>query len=90
MAVPFEIEFRWKELVIYSEGEHGVVFDSGWGVRPLVTTVPDASTWNRVIPAWRVGRHDEVIARLRQHPLHVLVEERDDSATERVLETVSR
>jgi hypothetical protein len=61
----YEIEFRWKEAVIYWEGSRGVAFPGGWGVDPLVTLVPDSVTWDRKVPAWLRGRHDEVVARLR-------------------------
>jgi hypothetical protein len=38
----FEIEFQWKEVVIYWEGTRGWAFPGGWGVRPVITIVPDA------------------------------------------------
>ena len=69
-----EIEFRWKEEVIYREGSRGVVFDGAWGASPLVTIVPDATTWDRVVPAWLRGRHAEVVARLRAYRNHVVRE----------------
>ena len=76
----FEIEFRWKEEVIYWEGTRGCVFLGGWGVDPPVTIVPDDATWDRAVPGWLHGRHDEVVARLRARAGHVVQEERDDSA----------
>ena len=76
----FQIEFRWKEEVIYWEGGRGVVFPGGWGVDLPVTIVPDASTWDRAVPAWLRGRRDEVVQRLRDQPNHVVREQRDDSA----------
>ena len=76
----FEIEFRWKEEVIYWEGSCGVVFPGGWGVDPVETFVPDAATWDRAVPGWLRGRHDEVVERLRADGRHVVREERDDSA----------
>jgi hypothetical protein len=76
----FEIEFRWKEEVVYWEGSRGVVFPGGWGVAPVVTLVPDGSTWDRAVPSWLAGRHDEVVARLRADSRHTVQEERDDSA----------
>lgn len=27
----YRIEFRWKEQVIYWEGDSGFIFDGGWG-----------------------------------------------------------
>jgi hypothetical protein len=56
-----EVEFRWKEVVVYWEGERGFTFDGGWGVDPLVTYVPDEATWDRVVPVWLKGRRTEVI-----------------------------
>jgi len=76
----YEIEFRWKEEVIYWEGSRGAVFPGAWGVEPLVTIVPDEATWDRVVPSWLRGRREEVLARLRAQPGHVVHEERDDSA----------
>jgi hypothetical protein len=86
----YEIEFRWKEEVIYWEGSRGVVFPGGWGVDPVVTIVPDSITWDRKVPAWLRGRHDEVVARLRGHHSHVVHEQRDDSKTIQPLDEVTR
>jgi hypothetical protein len=86
----YEVEFRWKEEVIYWEGARGVVCDGAWGVDPLVTIVPDPTTWDRKTPAWLHGRHDEIVARLRAHPGHVVREERDDSKFVRPLPEVAR
>jgi hypothetical protein len=77
----YEIEFRWKEEVIYWEGTRGCFFPGGWGVNPPVTIVPDADTWDRAVPAFLRERHDEVVARLRADPRHVVKEEHDDSKT---------
>ena len=77
----YEIEFRWKEQVIYWEGSRGCVFPSGWGVDPLVTMVPGADTWDRAVPGFLRGRHDEVSARLRSDTRHIVKEEHDDSKT---------
>lgn len=80
MPMPdYEIEFRWKEEVVYWEGERGAVFPGGWGVDPPVTIVPDATTWDRAVPEWLRGRRDEVVQRLRDQPDHVVKEQRDDS-----------
>lgn len=68
MSHDFEVEFRWKEQVIYWEGHCGSVFEGGWGVDPVVTVVPDASTWDQVVPDWLRGRRDEVCERLRSQP----------------------
>jgi hypothetical protein len=79
-AAVYEIQFRWKEEVIYWEGSRGCVFPGGWGVTPLVTIVPDAQTWDRAVPSWLHGRHDEVVDRMRADKRHVVKEERDDAA----------
>ena len=90
MPDDFEIEFRWKELVIYWEGSRGVVFPGGWGVSPKVTIIPDTTTWDRRVPSWLRGRYTEVVARLRDCPDHVVCEERDDSHEPKMLEEVTR
>ena len=64
----YDIEFRWKEQVVYWEGNRGCVFEGGWGVDPVVTVVPDASTCDRVVPKWLRGRQAEVCERLRSRP----------------------
>lgn len=86
----YEIEFRWKELVIYWEGSRGAVFQGGWGVEPMVTVVPDSVTWDRVVPEWLRGRHEEVVARLRADDRHVVHEERDDSLHARAFDELAR
>lgn len=70
-----EVEFRWKEEIIYWDGERGFVFDGGWGVEPSVTYVPDEERWDQVVPTWLRGRRTEVIDRLRLEPGHIV---RDD------------
>jgi len=74
--VPWSIEFRWKEEVVYWEGDRGCIFQAGWGVTPGVTYVPDAASWDEVVPVWLVGRRDEIVTRLRGDSNHV-VEEAD-------------
>ena len=70
----YRIEFRWKEQVIYWEGDSGFIFDGGWGVRPPVTYVPDLGTWDSIVPEWLKGRHDEVVGHLRERRDHEVVE----------------
>ena len=76
-APPYRIEFRWKEQVIYWEGGRGCVFDGAWGVDPPWTVVPNADTWDAVVPEWLAGRHDEVVERLRAEPNHDVKETPD-------------
>lgn len=90
MPDDFEIEFRWKEEVIYWEGSRGVVFPSGWGVSPAVTITPDAATWDMRVPIWLRGRYAQVVARLHTCPDHVVREERDDSHEVKLLHEVTR
>jgi hypothetical protein len=72
----FRIELRWKEEVRYWEGNRGVVFPAGWGVKPPVLYVPLRS-WDESVSSWLRGRRDEVVERLRRHREHT-VEETDD------------
>jgi len=72
-----EIEFRWKEMVIYWEGSYGFVFDGGWGVSPPITYVPDGDHWDDVVPGWMRGRRSEIVDRLRAHPGHLVAEVAD-------------
>lgn len=60
----FEVEFRWKEEIVYWEGPDGFLFDGGWGVSPAVTYVPAAALWSEVMPDWLRERRDVVVARL--------------------------
>jgi hypothetical protein len=87
---PYEIEFQWKERVVYWEASRGVVFQGGWGVEPFSTLVPDAATWDRCVPDWLIGRHAEVVARLRNDHRHVVHEQRNDSSQVEPLEVVTR
>jgi hypothetical protein len=75
-----EVEFRWKEEVIYWEGNRGFVFDGGWGVAPMVTYIPDEATWDDVVPDWLVGKRQQVVERLALEPGHVLKATSDYSA----------
>jgi hypothetical protein len=68
----FQIDFEWKEVVSYWEGDTGMWFAAGWGVSPPSLSVPSAAQWDSVVPAWLRGRRDEVIARLEAHSGHVL------------------
>lgn len=71
-STAFEIEFRWKEEVVYWEGHRGFLFDGAWGSDPLLTFVPTEARWDLVVPDWLAGRRSEVIKRLIAEPGHVL------------------
>ncbi len=86
----WRIEFRWKEQVIYWEEGRGCVFDGAWGVEPPVTVVPDSNTWDAVVPPWLLGRHDEVVERLRAEPDHVVKETPDYLNAQRTLPEITQ
>jgi len=71
----FRVEPRWKEGVGYWEGEHGYLFDAGWGVEPPVLYVPSASMWDDVVPAWMQGRRGAIVSGLEAKSGHVLAED---------------
>jgi hypothetical protein len=72
----WDIQRRWKEEVVYWEGQHGFILDGAWGVTPPKTFAPDAATWDEATPEWLHGRRDEVVGRLKRAPFrHVVVEE---------------
>lgn len=66
----YEIEPRWKEEVVYWEGDRGYVLDAGWGADPGVLHVPSADAWDGAVPAWLRGRRDVVVSRLAEHSRH--------------------
>jgi len=68
----YEVEFRWKEEVVYWEGRRGYIFPGGWGVNPPVTYVPTDDAWDRVMPEWLRGRRNEVVRRLENEAGHML------------------
>lgn len=71
-ADEYEVEFRWKEQVVYWEGGRGYVFPGGWGVSPPVTYVAAGDAWDRVMPEWLKGRRDEVVRRLEDEAGHTV------------------
>ena len=73
----YEIEPRWKEEVVYWEGDQGYQLDAGWGVEPGVLYVLSAAAWDSVVPPWLRGRRDEVVSRLAGRSGH-RVEPTDD------------
>jgi hypothetical protein len=72
---PYRIEHRWKEQVIYWEGDRGYLFDAGWGVEPPVLYVPSPAIWTEVMPDWLRERRVEVVRRLELGSSHVLAED---------------
>jgi hypothetical protein len=75
----FEVEPRWKEIVIYWEGDRGYAFPAGWGVEPPVLYVPNETAWTRSMPDWLRERRSEVIARLAAVSRHRLeIDQRDE------------
>jgi hypothetical protein len=89
LSKPWRVEFRWKELVIYWENGRGCVFDGAWGVDPSITIVPDADTWNAVVPPWLQNRHDELLERLRSVTGHIVKETPDYQNAGRTLEELT-
>ena len=75
----FDVEPRWRELVIYWEGDKGYAFPAGWGVDPPVLYVPNEEAWARSMPGWLRGRRSEVVARLAAFSRHRLeIDEGDE------------
>lgn len=66
----YEIEPRWREELVYWEGDRGYVLDTGWGVEPGVLYVPSPAIWDNAVPSWLRGRRDEVVHRLAMHSRH--------------------
>lgn len=60
----FRIRLLGRELIEYREGEAAYVFDTSWGVSPLVLYVPRAEIWDRVMPEPFRGRREEIVDRL--------------------------
>jgi len=69
-AASHEIEFVWKEEVVYWEASHGCVFPGAWGGGVLVTIVPDEASWDAVVPLWMKGRRPEIVERLEADSRH--------------------
>jgi len=81
----YEIQYRWKEEVVYWEGSNGFLLDAGWGVDPPVLYVPSAASWADVMPDWCRDRRAEIVARLRGHSGHQVRD--DDNGYGRALAT---
>lgn len=70
---PFRITTRWKECVIYWEGERGFEFDGAWGVEPPLLYIPDATTWDQAVPPWLQGLYTEIHDRLAAGSGHAVI-----------------
>ena len=70
----YEVEFYWKEEMVYWEGDRGFVFDGAWGREPISTVVPDPTSWEH-LPEWLRDRRELVLQRLRDCPGHAVVED---------------
>ncbi len=68
----YSVKAKWKEEVVYREGDQSIVFDAGWGVEPPVLYVPSEWAWDLSTPAWLHGRRAEVVARLERDSRHVI------------------
>ncbi len=68
----YSVQARWKEEVVYREGDRSIVFDAGWGSEPRVLYVPSEWAWDLSTPAWLHGRRAEVVARLERDSRHVI------------------
>lgn len=64
MVASYKVEGRWKEQLVYIEGDQEFVFDCGWGVTPPVAYLPSARIWDWVTPGWMRGRREEIVRRL--------------------------
>ena len=76
----FAMEERYKETVVYWEGDDGFTFDGAYGVTPPYLYVPSERIWDTVVPPWLRGRRAEVVGRLQAHSHHRLVDTDDGYA----------
>lgn len=83
----YSVEARWKEEVVYREGDQSIVFDAGWGSEPPVLYVPSDWAWDLSTPDWLHGRRAEVVARLERDSRHVIAI--DDVLDSRLRERVA-
>jgi hypothetical protein len=73
-STDWSVESLYKEQLAYREGERSFVFDAAWGVDPYLVYVPDAATWDDVVPDWLRGRREEVVGRIAATSGHTVVE----------------
>ena len=72
---PTRLYPKWKEQLIYEEGENSHSFECGWGVSPGYVYVPAAEDWDEVMPAFLCGRRAEIIWMLREKSGHIVDEQ---------------
>lgn len=70
----FSIEFEWKEVVHYWEGDHGYWFDAGWGASPPHLYIPAPEIWRSCVPDWMQDRRSIIVERLAAHSGHVVTD----------------
>ena len=74
MTADYRVESLYKEQLAYREGDRSYVFDAVWGTDPYTVYVPDAATWDRVVPDWLRGRRTEVVGRIAADSGHTVVD----------------
>ena len=65
------------DRLTYAEGDQALAFPRVPSERQPVVLVPDAATWDAVLPTWLHARRAEVVARLTSGPF---VTEETDAA----------
>jgi hypothetical protein len=70
----FKLYPKWKEELVYEEGENVYAFQCGWGVEPPHVDVPAAADWDAVMPPFLRGRREELLKLLREKSGHVVDE----------------
>jgi hypothetical protein len=69
----FRFEWRWKEELVYHEGDQRMVFYCGWAAEPPIVFVPTAAAWDDKTAGWLRGRRDEIVERIERHSGHVVM-----------------
>jgi hypothetical protein len=72
---PYKVEIRWKEILIYREGENELEFFIPMGVKPpWPLEFPSESTWNKTVPDWAKGRRNEIMKRIsKDHNIKIVI-----------------
>lgn len=66
---------KWKELLVYEEGDQSYEFECGWGVTPGELYVPADEDWDAVVPGFLKGRRAEMLTYFKEHTNYVIVEQ---------------